>query len=260
MANPMQGYWFSPPRQTNNTVASQPQTKAMSLGAGSALGGIAGVIGGLIMNRSNRRFAKQQADTAWQRELEQWHRANEYNSPKAQMARLKAAGLNPNMVYGTGTQASGTAASSAPSAQTAKHQAQFPTIDVAERMARIKNIQADTLATLTGEKYTGQKAEGQRSKNIVLAAQAEWAANGLLKQQLLANIGLTNMRKDESRVRAKLIEAQKQLTDEKTNLAKSGLSSSDNTIIRLLGLYGAKNPVEAANILNGILIQLGQSL
>lgn len=34
--------------------------------------------------------------------LSDWNMQNEYNSPKAQMERLKAAGLNPNLVYGNG--------------------------------------------------------------------------------------------------------------------------------------------------------------
>lgn len=33
--------------------------------------------------------------------IQNWHMANEYNSPKAQMERYKAAGLNPNLVYGS---------------------------------------------------------------------------------------------------------------------------------------------------------------
>jgi len=35
-------------------------------------------------------------------QLEMWNRANEYNLPSAQMARLQEAGLNPNLVYGNG--------------------------------------------------------------------------------------------------------------------------------------------------------------
>lgn len=42
-----------------------------------------------------------------------WNRQNEYNDPSAQMERLKAAGLNPHMVYGNG--AVGNSAGSAPS-------------------------------------------------------------------------------------------------------------------------------------------------
>jgi len=45
---------------------------------------------------------KEQSQYAYSKDLEQWNRQNEYNSPAAQMARLKGAGLNPNMVYGTG--------------------------------------------------------------------------------------------------------------------------------------------------------------
>ena len=31
-----------------------------------------------------------------------WNRTNDYNSPLKQMERLKAGGLNPNLVYGNG--------------------------------------------------------------------------------------------------------------------------------------------------------------
>lgn len=42
-------------------------------------------------------YARSRADA-----LADWQMQNQYNSPQAQMARLKAAGLNPNMVYGHG--------------------------------------------------------------------------------------------------------------------------------------------------------------
>lgn len=45
-------------------------------------------------------YGRQRADA-----LADWNQQNEYNSPAAQMARLKAAGLNPNLVYGTGASA-----------------------------------------------------------------------------------------------------------------------------------------------------------
>lgn len=43
-----------------------------------------------------------QADLAYQRSVEQWNAQNVYNSPAAQMARFKAAGLSPHLVYGQG--------------------------------------------------------------------------------------------------------------------------------------------------------------
>jgi len=47
----------------------------------------------------------QMAETAYNRDLEMWNRANAYNAPSAQMERLHAGGLNPNLIYGTGSSA-----------------------------------------------------------------------------------------------------------------------------------------------------------
>lgn len=44
------------------------------------------------------------AEYSYNKELEQWNRQNQYDTPETQMARLKAAGLNPNLVYGKGIQ------------------------------------------------------------------------------------------------------------------------------------------------------------
>lgn len=64
-------------------------------------------------NEKNRtyNFNLAQLQNKWN--LEQWNRENEYNSPAQQMARLKAAGLNPDMMYQNGT--SGLTAASSPS-------------------------------------------------------------------------------------------------------------------------------------------------
>lgn len=42
--------------------------------------------------------------------LDQWNRANEYNSPIQQMQRFSEAGLNPHLIYGKGSHSAGTAA------------------------------------------------------------------------------------------------------------------------------------------------------
>lgn len=42
--------------------------------------------------------------------LADWNMQNEYNSPKAQMSRLREAGLNPHLIYGTGSVATGQSA------------------------------------------------------------------------------------------------------------------------------------------------------
>lgn len=59
-----------------------------------------------LWNQQNKynegRYAQEQSDA-----LNFWHQQNAYNSPQAQMARFKEAGLNPNLIYGQGS--SGTA-------------------------------------------------------------------------------------------------------------------------------------------------------
>lgn len=79
---------------------------AAGLAGGSAIGAnlINAVTTGLA-NRANRKwnekmYAQQRNDA-----LADWHMQNAYDSPEEQMKRLKAAGLNPNLVYGHGADA-----------------------------------------------------------------------------------------------------------------------------------------------------------
>lgn len=111
-------------------------------------------------NQNNRRTIaanKAQAEYAYSKELESWNRQNAYNSPEAQMARLRAAGLNPNMMYGSGSGGGGQASQmpryNAPTLQ----YNQQPLVNVAGmlqqyqdfrmRQAQIDNVKAQTQAT-----------------------------------------------------------------------------------------------------------------
>jgi hypothetical protein len=79
-------------------------------------------------NKKNRKFAqemyeKQQADN-----LKSWNMTNTYNSPQEQMKRLQEAGLNPNLIYGSGSQTGGTA--SPTTAPQASFKASAPQFDL----------------------------------------------------------------------------------------------------------------------------------
>lgn len=50
-------------------------------------------------NQKNREYNLMLARLRNQWSLEQWQRENDYNSPSAQMARYRAAGLNPDLIY-----------------------------------------------------------------------------------------------------------------------------------------------------------------
>lgn len=63
----------------------------------SVIGTGTSILGSVVNNRMQRNLMQQQNKY----NLEQWNRMNEYNSPLAQRLRLEAAGLNPNLMYGT---------------------------------------------------------------------------------------------------------------------------------------------------------------
>ena len=76
----------------------------MGLSAGSSvLNTGLGLIGQAINYRQQRKLA----DLQYSRALEIMNRQNAYNSPAAQVSRLRAAGLNPNLLYGNGSTATG---------------------------------------------------------------------------------------------------------------------------------------------------------
>jgi len=52
------------------------------------------------LNKKNRKFAEHMYNKQYQDNIALWQLQNEYNMPSAQMERFKAAGLNPNLIYG----------------------------------------------------------------------------------------------------------------------------------------------------------------
>ena len=92
----------------------------MSVLGGAASAGITaagGLVGNIVNAISAKKTQKRQFEynmqlqqQQQQYETEMWDKANAYNSPVQQMARLSEAGLNPNMVYGqSSSQAAGQA-------------------------------------------------------------------------------------------------------------------------------------------------------
>lgn len=75
------------------------------LTSAALISGGLGLVGGLISHgdvKEQYKYNKKLQDNAFAHNLEMWNRQNAYNTPSAQMERLQAAGLNPNLVYGNG--------------------------------------------------------------------------------------------------------------------------------------------------------------
>ena len=73
-----------------------------SLGVGVGTSAVSSGLNALFGNSAASKTRKHQrwlAEYQYQKDLEMWNKQNEYNNPSNQMARLKDAGLNPNLVY-----------------------------------------------------------------------------------------------------------------------------------------------------------------
>lgn len=109
----------------------------------------ADIISGTIQNKKNREFTDQQRKAQNAFNLEQWNRANQYSSPKEQMARLAEAGLNPNLVYGSGAGQSQSANPVKASTSDGMKYEKINTgkIPTAMMMAQVQNLIANTRNT-----------------------------------------------------------------------------------------------------------------
>ena len=110
-------------------------------GAGNTMtSGLFGLASNLLTNRG----AKNRQRLADQQNVKFWNMQNEYNTPANQMKRLQDAGLNPNLIYGSGSANTGIAGGVAPS-KPAPYNVKNPVPLQAMLLdAQIKNINADT--------------------------------------------------------------------------------------------------------------------
>lgn len=133
----------------------------------------------------NERMINQQ--NQWS--LEQWNRTNEYNSPSAQVQRLRDAGLNP-LYYNL----DGSSAQSFQSAQPLGYERanisslQNPIVDAydtAMKVAQISNIQADT-----AKKNNENLTETQKREKLIAEIEVE-------KEKLNTQLADTSLRKEQ---------------------------------------------------------------
>ncbi|UPW40833.1 DNA pilot protein [Sigmofec virus UA08Rod_6554] len=194
----------------------------MDLGLGSLIGAGVSALGGLFSSgtsyRQNKKLLAQQnqynidmANLAYGRDLDMWNRQNVYNSPKEQMARLKAAGLNPNLMYGSGSAATGNASSSpsfnAPQSAINRYNGDFGIqqaansisnglnqyIDTKTKLAQLEAVRAQTGKTLDESKriqqdtnYRMLQAIGQQKANAKSDIELRYLDD--IQQQTLSNM------------------------------------------------------------------------
>ncbi len=100
--------------QENNVTKTGPQSAAKFNLASAGISAASSIGSGLLNQLFARKNAKRQLNSdkelakfQFDQNLEMWNRQNAYNDPASQMQRYTDAGLNPNMIYGSGTSSAG---------------------------------------------------------------------------------------------------------------------------------------------------------
>lgn len=123
-------------------------------------------------NSLNRKYNLQLAmmQNKWNRQ--QWQMENAYNSPSAQIQRMRAAGLNPDMMYGGGVSGNLSASSPSMTSGAPSSPMDFTALgskrtvaDIAIQTAQLNQMNAQT------EKIKAE-TEGQGYQNSILASDA----------------------------------------------------------------------------------------
>jgi len=194
---------------------------------------------------------KEMAEYSYGKNLEMWHRQNEYNLPTAQMQRFKEAGLNPNLIYGQGGPGNATNMPNyqAPRLDVKRKAVQLPNVVGMHQDIKMKNAQVDLL-----QKDVELKGQDIINRKIQSGLYLEGVRKGKLQNDLLENafkyslqgkeldVGkkrkqLENMMKDLE-VKDESIKGKREIrmNQEMRNkmLREYGITPGDNVMYRLL--------------------------
>ncbi len=190
--------------------------------AGAAIDAVGGIFGNLFnANQARkaeaRQFQMQKDLMSYQNDMnrQNWQEVAEYNSPANQMKRLQEAGLNPNLVYGNGADATASSIPGVSGASAHSNIPQWNDISVSQPLAQYAQTQnLIKQNNLIGAQtdYTRQKATneflnsiGINKKNQILGYQSDYYGRTLDGRVL--GIELDNILKNkESEYKDKLIE------------------------------------------------------
>lgn len=179
--------------RTSNHIEVHHAIAPAVLAAIITAGGVAASAG---INAASNAYSNRQNQKNWEKQ-------NEYNSPSAQMQRYRQAGLNPNLIYGSGQSSAGQAGAIAPY-QSFKVDSN-DVLGMANAMQSIRNMQANTRKA-NSEALTQELENQQR----MIALHYQDSALELDNRLKAAQIGYTSGRMNQLQYQNSVLEAQAQ--------------------------------------------------
>lgn len=248
---------------------------ALIQGAPQVASGIFGMVGGLRAAKKQREANMELTKYAYDQDLAMWNRQNLYNSPQEQMARLDAAGLNPNLVYGNGAVANNSGPTpkyGVPEQPFYAPKMELPDVmgrymDLQMRQAQIDNLKAQTdnttvrteneslkamlmsLSGRTGEtKLEQMKAlfpyeadiQHGRAQEAYPRLEEQWERTAQAKVQTRVGQPLANER----------LRLENVFKTYENQLREIGVTSSDNLLLRIIIQWAAKAGIGIGDVIN----------
>jgi len=204
---------------------------ATSFGGKALLSGLSSIgnwlTGGSSIT-SQMNAQKHLMDHQFELNQRQWAAENEYNSPLAQMTRLKGAGLNPNLVYGSGS-VTGNTTTQGPRASIPhvdRNQLKFENLaNIIDRIENIKAIRSnssaqDALAQLYGQQAANASIQGELMQ---MEKTKRGFENMLLEQTMPYSIEYSKLRNQEIMRNMDFTLKRMGLTDAQIDQVKAGI-------------------------------------
>lgn len=131
---------------------------------GAIIAAVAGIVSMIISSEAQKSTNRETAQFQALQNEKYLAQQQEYNSPKAQMARFQAAGLNPHLIYGQGS----------PGQQTAP--LSYPDIKTPDLMSLGRGISStvtETLPLINQSKLVESQVQAQNASTLQKHAQVE---------------------------------------------------------------------------------------
>lgn len=225
---------------------------AISPGLGTVIGGIGGAaisaIGSFFGNKSNRKasseafereskFAREErlAQQSWIEQM--YEKNNAYNSPAAQMQRLKEAGLNPDLMYSRGDVGNATAPEAPQQAMTPRYNV-IPTNTYGEtaQIAADAGLKAAQARLASSESKKADTEESLLTADYLLRKARTESDIELNNSTIYVNHELGQLNHAEAEVAAKKlqeIDVAMSETRERINTLKAQQSQIDENIVQM---------------------------
>lgn len=240
-------------------------------GGGDAIGALIGLGATIYASETAKKNTKrtieankQLAEYQYAQDKAMWEQANFYNSPEQQMARLKAAGLNPNLAYGSGS-VSGNTTGQLPkyNAPTVDYTGLPPTVNVPAaiaayqdfrlRQAQTDNVKAHTEQTRVNTAIQAGVNTATKEHKLTMMQYADPLKNAILQNQAQAS----NVMADTNRAKlSNLIQQNQNLKAAESNVKadtlfkkfrndwmRMGFTSSDNIGFRIIARMLQENNI-----------------